>query len=268
MLINGYAKSCSKKLAPVYEEVATKLLGEIVLVKVDATEEEGLAMKYSIGAFPTLKFFKHGKAYEYTGPRDESGMIAWLRDNAKPAATTITGDVLAFVDDSLYASVVAVLTGDDEDTRMAVDTVNEFAEKNRDKVIVGIVVDEAVLSRSANKGLTTGTLVVIQPPHLVDSFDGFNSLETLKLTETTTISDIKSFVNARAYAPVPFVRPSDAQILTTEKSPLVRCHEPSVGSRVRRRAHGSCMPMTINVLPHGITLFNEGSRGYVPRATQ
>lgn len=40
--------------------------------------------------YPTIKFFKSGKAQEYTGPRETDGVLAWLEKKTGPAVTTLT----------------------------------------------------------------------------------------------------------------------------------------------------------------------------------
>lgn len=44
---------------------------EVVLAKVDATEESALAEQYGVQGFPTLIWFHEGKESEYDGGRDE-----------------------------------------------------------------------------------------------------------------------------------------------------------------------------------------------------
>lgn len=44
---------------------------EVVLAKVDATEESALAEQYGVQGFPTLIWFHDGKESEYDGGRDE-----------------------------------------------------------------------------------------------------------------------------------------------------------------------------------------------------
>lgn len=86
-LVEFYAPWCGhcKSLAPAYSAAATRLKEKGVFVgKVDATVEEALAKEYDVRGYPTLKFFKKGKAYDYEGPRDEDGIVSYMEDKASP----------------------------------------------------------------------------------------------------------------------------------------------------------------------------------------
>lgn len=59
-----------KALEPEYAKAATALneeKSEILLAKVDATAETDLAEQHGIRGYPTIKFFREGKAMEYNG---------------------------------------------------------------------------------------------------------------------------------------------------------------------------------------------------------
>ena len=61
-LVEFYAPWCGhcKQLEPEWNEAAAKLKGTVKLGKVDATVETGLASKYGIKGYPTIKYFNYG----------------------------------------------------------------------------------------------------------------------------------------------------------------------------------------------------------------
>lgn len=72
VMVEFYAPWCGhcQALAPEYAAAATELKGEeVVLAKVDATEEEELAQKYEVQGFPTVYFFVDGVHKPYSGQR-------------------------------------------------------------------------------------------------------------------------------------------------------------------------------------------------------
>jgi protein disulfide-isomerase A6 len=80
-LVEFYAPWCGhcKNLAPEWESAATSLKSSgIKLGAVDATVEGGLASKYGVKGYPTIKVFpagKKGKAQDYQGPREATGIV-------------------------------------------------------------------------------------------------------------------------------------------------------------------------------------------------
>mmetsp|Transcript_28148 Transcript_28148/g.46317 ORF Transcript_28148/g.46317 Transcript_28148/m.46317 type:complete len:237 (-) Transcript_28148:115-825(-) len=79
--IKFYAPWCGhcKRLAPVWEEVATALKGEVNVAKVDVTQNRALGKQYNIKGFPTLLLFRRGKMVKYSGQRNKEAMIEYAK---------------------------------------------------------------------------------------------------------------------------------------------------------------------------------------------
>jgi len=70
-LVEFYAPWCGhcKKLAPIWEELATAAKGKFNVAKVDCTVEKDIATKQSVRGFPTVKLFVNGVVHDYKGER-------------------------------------------------------------------------------------------------------------------------------------------------------------------------------------------------------
>jgi protein disulfide-isomerase A1 len=104
-------------LAPEYAKAATQLAeekSEILLAKVDATEETELAEKFEVRGYPTLKFYRNGKPSEYSGGRTAEDIIKWVKKKTGPAALELTNAEEAKKFKESAEVVVVGLFGDKE----------------------------------------------------------------------------------------------------------------------------------------------------------
>eukprot|EP00607_Mallomonas_marina_P005995 CAMPEP_0182428380 /NCGR_PEP_ID=MMETSP1167-20130531/22702_1 /TAXON_ID=2988 /ORGANISM="Mallomonas Sp, Strain CCMP3275" /LENGTH=218 /DNA_ID=CAMNT_0024611259 /DNA_START=160 /DNA_END=816 /DNA_ORIENTATION=+ len=84
-LVEFYAPWCGhcKTLAPIWENLATELKGDINVAKVDATENGRLATRFGIEGFPTILFFHKGTYYKYNGRRSMESIASFAREDFK-----------------------------------------------------------------------------------------------------------------------------------------------------------------------------------------
>ncbi|KAG5238079.1 protein disulfide isomerase [Salix suchowensis] len=93
VMVEFYAPWCGhcQSLAPEYAAAATELKAEeVVLAKVDATEENELAQEYDIQGFPTVYFFVDGVHKPYPGPRTKDGIVTWIKKKTGPGIYNLT----------------------------------------------------------------------------------------------------------------------------------------------------------------------------------
>ncbi|CAH0488443.1 unnamed protein product [Peronospora farinosa] len=87
-LVEFYAPWCGhcKKLAPIYEQVADELKGQVNVAKVDVTDNAELGKRFGIRGFPTVLLFSHGKSYKFGGKRTLEEFLVFARGGFKNVA--------------------------------------------------------------------------------------------------------------------------------------------------------------------------------------
>lgn len=143
VLVEFYAPWCGhcQSLEPEYAKAAGKLKeekSEIKLAKVDATVESKLAEKFKVEGFPTIKFFKDGKASDFQGGRTSEEIVTWLKKKTGPPAQTLatSDETKAFIDARSVAVIGFFADVESDDAKAFLQAASEL-----DDVEFGITTD-------------------------------------------------------------------------------------------------------------------------------
>lgn len=82
VLVDFWGEGCvpCKMLSPVFDALAEELNGDVIVAKVNTSEEMALAQKYGIMMIPTVIAFKFGEEIErIVGVRDRSDYINMVK---------------------------------------------------------------------------------------------------------------------------------------------------------------------------------------------
>jgi len=88
-LVEFYAPWCGhcKKLAPIWEQVATDLKGSVNVAKLDATEHTYTARRFDVRGFPTIKLLHRGNMYDFNGQRTAKDLAEFASKTFETAAS-------------------------------------------------------------------------------------------------------------------------------------------------------------------------------------
>lgn len=199
VLVEFYAPWCGhcQSLAPEYTKASLTLAEqapEVVLAKIDATEESALAEKYGVSGYPTMIWFTDGKESEYDGGRDETTIVRWIMKKVGPAAKTVTT-----VEELAQAETEGDLTlvgyfGDLTGTSAA---LTAFTEACRTLDVTCAQTSDAAVAKQA--GASKESLSIIT------KFKPEEKRETIAYKGKMTAEDIMTFANTESLpAVVPF----------------------------------------------------------------
>jgi thioredoxin 1 len=83
VLVDFHATWCQpcKQMAPILEELARKVYGEVGIVKIDVDENKYLSERYDIRSIPTMVLFKKGmEIARRTGVQGKGFLAEWLKE--------------------------------------------------------------------------------------------------------------------------------------------------------------------------------------------
>lgn len=133
VMVEFYAPWCGhcQALAPEYAAAATELKkeGNVVLAKVDATEEAELAQKYDVQGFPTVFFFVEGIHKQYAGQRSKDAIVNWVKKKTGPTLQNITtteeAEHILATEEKVVLGYLDALVGSDSDELAAVSSLED-----------------------------------------------------------------------------------------------------------------------------------------------
>lgn len=206
ILVEFYAPWCGhcKKLTPEYAKAAQELKSvepPLALAKVDATIHKGLASRFEIRGFPTLKLFSNGTPSEYNGGRTHPEIVSWMKKKTGPASRTLStaSDVESF---SKEAEVAVVYFGDNSSD---ISIFEKVARTNDDLLFASCASEECL----SNFDVKAGTIVLFK------KFDeGRNDF-----TESLTEEDLRKFIAANSSPLVMKFDEKSAQLVFGKATP-------------------------------------------------
>ena len=188
-LVKFFAPWCGhcKHLAPEYAMAANELKGKVLFAEVDCTVETGLAERYGVRGYPTLKIFRKDPTapFDYNGPRDSNGIVRYMVKQSEPAITEITDDVWHSTVTSNNDIAIVMYTTDRNSA--AYKAFESLAYELRETTSFGVVSDAALI---ASFGKTDGSIVAYR------NFDG----ERVNGAPKAVVYDAAAFPDLRKWA--------------------------------------------------------------------
>ncbi|XP_048849263.1 protein disulfide-isomerase A3-like isoform X2 [Brienomyrus brachyistius] len=199
MLVKFFAPWCKKcqKLAPEYENAATRLKGIVTLAEVDCSANSGICGRFGVNGYPTLKIFRNGKeAAIYNGPHTAEGIVQYMQKQVGPSSVSLhsKADLDAFID-NFDASIVGFFPGHGstqltEYLKAATALRESYRFAHTTKAELGVMHD-----------LHTETVLLFRPPRLHSTFE--TSME--KYDGPISTSVLRKFIKDNIFGICPHV---------------------------------------------------------------
>ncbi|XP_077119693.1 protein disulfide-isomerase A3 [Ranitomeya variabilis] len=209
ILVEFFAPWCGhcKKLAPEYEEAATKLKGTVALAKVDCTANSNTCNKYGVSGYPTLKIFRNGEdSGSYDGPRSADGIISTMKKQAGPASVDLQS-VEAF--EKFISDTDASVVGFFRDLYGT--THSEFlkaANTLREKYRFAHTDEDELVDKYDSNG---EGIVLFRPPRLANKFEDISV--TFPADEKITSHKIKKFIQDHIFGICPHMNEDNRELI-------------------------------------------------------
>ncbi|XP_077988752.1 protein disulfide-isomerase A3-like [Glandiceps talaboti] len=206
MLVEFFAPWCGhcKRLAPEYEIAATSLKYSdppVALAKVDCTVEKDTCSKYGVSGYPTLKIFRDGElAKDYDGPREQQGIVSYMRKQAGPTSKEIT---TVEEMEKYIGAMEYVLAGFFTTDSSAKKEFLKLAAGDSDNVKFAHVTGKAVLDKFE---YAEDDVVLFRPKHLNNKFED----SRVKYDDKVTQNKLKKFLNEKSLGLCGYMTPENA----------------------------------------------------------
>eukprot|EP00347_Sterkiella_histriomuscorum_P002789 403366793 len=182
--VEFYAPWCGhcKKLEPEWNIAANKLKGQVKLGKVDATVEQGLASRFGVKGYPTIKYWGYGEgkkdsnAQDYQSSRDADGIIAFSNQLLEKA--DIVPEIHEIHNQKIYdnncqGQKICIVTflpniydSNANERNQYIERLQKIAKKNRSHPFIFFWLsagDQLDLERQLNLGFGFPAVVAISP---------------------------------------------------------------------------------------------------------
>ncbi|CAN6653937.1 protein disulfide-isomerase [Trichomonascus vanleenenianus] len=208
-----YAPWCGhcQALAPEYEQAATILKEKnLMIAKIDCTEEEKLCADQKIQGYPTLKVF-HGldKVGQYQGPRKADAIVSYMIRQSMPAVSPVTAENI----DEFKGTDNFVAIGFFDDKKSNT-TFQNLADSLRDKYVFGASSD-AKLAKEL--GVSKLPAVVV----FKNFDDGKAIYDSSDKNFKFTQKNLKSFVALESFPVIGEIGPGTFSEYATADVPLM-----------------------------------------------